>query len=302
MINSLSEKRAKPNRCKEDAPQKSKKKSHMFFAAIHSFFHSLLLFSESLSLYENIKKAQTLSENKGKRRETYRYFVVLLGWRKPFEVLLQRHRHQQTQKSVNQETVTNWFAALKQQQQTRLPNGTDSSSLSRALCLYAAWKMAQQAETGHMHKKTNKKASRARERMWFSFLHVEKKEKKEERGKARETAGARETQREKKEDSETVRRWGVINRRSARSQSSAHITYLLQPPSSSSSSSSSQESRRLRVWGCPASPDLPRASYPAEFHTYSRSWPSVAVVQLVGKLWSALLSLDKGPTKWRRSQ
>ncbi len=96
-----------------------------------------------------------------------------------------------------------------------------------------------------------------------------------------------------------LRNWetlGVINRRSGRSQSSAHITYLLQP-TSSSSSSSSQESRRLRVWGCPASPDLPRASYPAEFHTYSRSRPSVAVVQLVGKLWSALLSLDKGPTK-----
>jgi hypothetical protein len=32
----------------------------------------------------------------------------------------------------------------------------------------------------------------------------------------------------------------------------------------------------LRVRGCPASPDLPRASYPAEFHTYSRSRPSVA--------------------------
>ncbi len=127
---------------------------------------------------------------------------------------------------------------------------------------------------------------------------MEKKEKKEEKGKARETAGARETQREKEEDSETGRRWGVINRRSGRSQSSAHITYLLQPPSSSSSStSSSQESRRLRVWGCPASPDLPRASYPAEFHTYSRSRPSVAVVQLVGKLWLALLSLEKGPTK-----
>ncbi len=120
-----------------------------------------------------------------------------------------------------------------------------------------------------------------------------RRKKKEEKGKARETAGARETQREEKEDSETGRRWGVINRRTGRSQSSAHITYLLQP----TSSSSSQESRRLRVWGCPASPDLPRASYPAEFHTYSRSRPSVAVVQLVGKLWSTLLSLDKGPTK-----
>jgi hypothetical protein len=199
MISSLSEKRAKQNRSKEDAPQKSKKKPHMFFAAIHSFFHSLhFVFRISLSLYENIKKAQTLSGNEGKRDETYRYFVVLVGWRKPFEVLLQRHRQQQTQKSVNQETVTNWFATLKQQQQTRLQNGTDSSSLSRALCLYAAWKTARKAENGHMHKKTNKKASRARERMWFSFLHVEKKEKKEEKGKARETAGARERHSEKR--------------------------------------------------------------------------------------------------------
>lgn len=99
MISSLSEKRAKQNRSKEDAPQKSKKKPHMFFAAIHSFFHSLLfVFRISLSLYENIKKAQTLSGNEGKRDETYRYFVVLVGWRKPFEVLLQRHRQQQTQK------------------------------------------------------------------------------------------------------------------------------------------------------------------------------------------------------------
>jgi hypothetical protein len=108
MISSLSEKRAKQNRSKEDAPQKSKKKPHMFFAAIHSFFHSLhFVFRISLSLYENIKKAQTLSGNEGKRDETYRYFVVLVGWRKHFEVLLQRHRQQQTQKSVNQETVTN---------------------------------------------------------------------------------------------------------------------------------------------------------------------------------------------------
>ncbi len=121
---------------------------------------------------------------------------------------------------------------------------------------------------------------------------MEKKEKKEEKGKARETAGARERHSEKrKEDSETGRRWGVINRRTGRSQSSAHITYLLQP--TSSSSSSSQESRRLRVWGCPASPDLPRASYPAEFHTYSRSRPSVAVVQLVGKLWSTLFVIGQ---------
>jgi hypothetical protein len=104
MISSLSEKRAKQNRSKEDAPQKSKKKPHMFFAAIHSL---LFVFRISLSLYENIKKAQTLSGNEGKRDETYRYFVVLVGWRKPFEVLLQRHRQQQTQKSVNQETVTN---------------------------------------------------------------------------------------------------------------------------------------------------------------------------------------------------
>jgi len=69
-----------------------------------------------------------------------------------------------------------------------------------------------------------------------------KKENKEGKGNARETAGARE--KEEKEDSEIGRRWGVINRRSGRSQSSAHITYLLQPSSSSSSSSSSQESRR----------------------------------------------------------
>ncbi len=107
---------------------------------------------------------------------------------------------------------------------------------------------------------------------------------------SRDSGRERETQREEKEDSETGRHWGVINRRTGRSQSSAHITYLLQP---TSSSSSSQESRRLRVWGCPASPDLPRASYPAEFHTYSRSRPSVAVVQLVGKLWSTLFVIGQ---------
>lgn len=93
MISSLIEKRAKQNRSNEDAPQKSKKKPHMFFAAIHS-----LPFVFRISLYENIKKAQTSSGNEGKKDETYRYFVVLVGWRKPFEVLLQRHRQQQTQK------------------------------------------------------------------------------------------------------------------------------------------------------------------------------------------------------------
>jgi hypothetical protein len=103
----------------------------MLFAASHP----LLLFSVYPSLYKTISEAQALSGNEGMRH------VRLTGtssscWggENPLKSSAKAAAAEaDTQKSLNQETVTNRFSEEKNSPErtaTKLPNGTDFLSLS----------------------------------------------------------------------------------------------------------------------------------------------------------------------------